>query len=91
MNNPNDELREQIELGKALNRLEVNDDFIKVITNGYIINTLLNKSENLLDANPTSRQETLEKMQSVIGLKRHLTELRNMASTAAEDFSAEEN
>ena len=89
MNNPNiqnDELREQIELGKALDRLEVNDDFKLVIKHSYIVNVLMNESQGMLDMNPVFRQEALEKIQSVNYLRQHLTELKNNADAASVDF-----
>lgn len=93
MNNPNtenDELRNSIELGKALDRLQVNDDFILVIKQSYIMNVLINESQNMLDVNPVFRQEALEKIQSVNYLRKHLTELKNISDAASDDFKQED-
>ena len=89
-NNQNDELREQIELGKALDRLKKNDDFILVIKQSYINDVLMKKSQGMLDVNPVFRQEALEQIQSVNYLRKHLTDIEYIADGASQDFEQEE-
>lgn len=91
MNNPNenDELRKQIELGKHLDDLQTHPGFIAVIKEGYIVNVLMNESQNMLDVNPVFRQEALEKIQSVNYLRQYFTELRNISDAASADFEQE--
>jgi len=89
MNNlANDELRDQIELGNALARLEHNPDFTRVIKDGYIMQTLVVESQGMLDVNPPVRQEALEKVQSVNYFRQYLTVLRNVAEGAKVDLEA---
>ena len=90
MNNPEDTLRNDIELGNALKRLVVDPDYIKVINESYINNTLINESEGILDSDPLVRQETIEKIQSVHNFKRHIMKLKNAGECATEDFSEQE-
>ena len=92
MNNPidqNDELRMQIEIGKALDRMKQSDDFKLVIEQNYINNTLINTSQEMLDINPVFRQEALEKIQAVNYFRKHLTEIENIAEAAMQDFDSE--
>ena len=93
MNNPDAGYTEQlqkVELGQALQRLSQNQDFNMVIMEGYIINTLLDISENMLDIQPPVRQEALEQVQSVNYLKRYLTSVREEAKKAYEDMNEDQ-
>lgn len=84
-----EELNYQIELGAALDRLEQNPDFVKVIKEAVIKKVLLVDSQYMLDVNPHVRQEALEKVQSVNYLRQELTEIKNIAEGAKQDRGAE--
>jgi len=88
MNNLNTELHYQVALGQALERLQSNPDFRKVISEGYIVDVLMNESQGMLDMNPAFRQESLEKIQSVNYLRQYLTTIKNVADGAAQDIQA---
>ncbi len=80
-----EELKNQIDLGDALARLEVNPDFIAVIKEAYIMQTLVLDSQWMLDPNPPVRQEALEKIMGVNYLRQKLTEIKNGADGARQD------
>jgi hypothetical protein len=84
------ELHRDIELGQALSRLEHNDDFRIVIKDGYIMDTLVRKSQGMLDTAPPIRQEALEEVQSVNYLRRFLTTIRDNAIDAHEALNSGE-
>ena len=86
----NQELKYQIELGDALKRLEVNPDFVTVIKDGYIMRTLIQESQGMLDINPPIRQEALEMVQSVNYFRQFLTSIRNAADGAKQDLAETE-
>ena len=96
MNSPENEYnedREKIALGKALEELENDKNFILVIKQSFIINILMNESQDMLDVNPVFRQEALEKIQSVNYLRKHFAIIKNDAESALayEQEEAEEN
>ena len=76
-----------VELGQALQRLEKNEDFIEVIKNGYIMNTLIVDSQGMMDQSPPMRQEALEKVMSVNYFRQNLTVLKNEAQAAYEELN----
>ena len=84
-----DDIRYQIELGKALDRLEVNSDFKLLIEDGYIAETLLTTSMDLIDTDPIIRQETEDKIKGVNRLKAHLQTVRLNAECAQQDLVME--
>jgi len=80
----NAELQRMVELGQALHRLEQNPDFIEVVKRGYIQNTLIVDSQEMLDIQPPIRQEALEKIQSVNYLRQYFTNVMSDAASAVE-------
>ncbi|MCF6330297.1 MAG: hypothetical protein L3I99_01960 [Sulfurimonas sp.] len=91
MNNPRDEELHLVELGRALTALRECKNFDLVINQSYILNTLVDESINTLDINPARRQQTIEKIQAVSYLKRHLITIENMAACALEDIGIGKN
>lgn len=92
MNNPNEvenEIRSKIELGESLEWLQNTKQFQAVIKNSYIIDTLMNKSQDMLDVNPVFRQEALEKIQSVNYLRQHFISINDEYERALEDSKEE--
>lgn len=81
------ELIKAIELGQALQRLEKNEDFLAVIKNGYIMNTLIVDSQGMMDQSPPMRQEALERVMSVNYFRQYLTVLKNEAQAAYEELN----
>lgn len=86
INQEEKELQKAIELGQALSRLEQDADFIAVVGESYIKDTLLNESKYLVDVSPAGRQEVLEKLMSVNYLRKHLSIIKNNYNSALEDL-----
>lgn len=80
-------LTHAIELGQALQELEKNSAFIKLIKDGYIMNTLIVESQDTVDQTPQIRQEAFEKIQSVNYFRQYLTTIRNNATSAMEELN----
>lgn len=83
-------LMRAIELGQALQRLEKNEDFVEVVKNGYIMNTLIVDSQGMMDQSPPMRQEALEKVMSVNYFRQYLTILKSEAQAAYEELNGGE-
>lgn len=76
MNNQEDKIELQRqkarEVKEDLDFLDACPQFQRVITEGYIMDTLINQSEGMLDMNPAIRQSTMEAVMSANYLRRAL-------------------
>lgn len=86
----NTELIEQIEIGQALQRLEQNPDYKLVIGQAYIMDTLVDRSIDMLDIQPPIRQEAMEAVMAVTYFRKRLTELKMNAVSAVEALNMSE-
>ena len=82
------EIREQIEMGKALERMKNTDDFKLVIANGYIKRTLVVDSQGITSDDPYTRQKTLDLLMAVNYFRDHLNGVTNDAISATESLGA---
>jgi hypothetical protein len=87
--NPADELKDQIELGNALARLEVNPDFQRVIFNGFIHTQLLVESMYLMSTEPATRNEALERIQAANYLRDYFSKVKNIADGSRDEVGEE--
>jgi len=81
------ELSAQVQAGEDLAWLQGDSRFKRLITQGYIVDVLMNESQYMMDANPAIRQEALEKIQSVNYFRQYLTEIANIAEGAKQDLA----
>ena len=79
-----------IVLGEDLQYLRGLPQFQRVILDGYITETLLEGSKDLIDMNPAVRQATMESIMSVNYLVRHLEDTVNNAEIAQADIRESE-
>ena len=84
----------QINLGKALKRLESNEDFLLLFNDGYVINYAITQVTALAGAKPESREKILENMIARSHFIKYIDSVRTDASMAVEqqrEIQLEEN
>ena len=74
----------QIDLGKALKRLEGNEDFLLLFNDGYVINYAITQVTALAGAKPESRERILENMVARSHFIKYIDSVRTDASMAIE-------
>ena len=89
MSNPEDELREQVELGQALSRLETNPDF-QLVIGGFIHEQLINESRNLLSTDEVSKAQALDKVKAANYLRNYFDTVTNVARASQYDIGETE-
>lgn len=78
--------RNQIALAEALDRLNRNEDFIKVIKLAYMQSTLLNEAKNLVSTDKDSAAVALDKLKAVTYFQSFLDMVQNDGLSATEDL-----
>lgn len=78
--------RNQIALAEALDRLNRNEDFIKVIKLAYMQSTLLNEAKDLISTDKDSVAIALDKLKAVTYLQSFLEMVNTDGLTATEDL-----
>jgi hypothetical protein len=89
MNNHNstdEELRVDIKLGEALNRLYTNDDFLLVIGESYLTNELYKASEEFTSYDDTVVKHAHSKVDGIARLKEHLNTISINAENAKNEL-----
>lgn len=91
-NQTNDEYRDiarDIEKGYKLERLSNSDEFTDLISDGFIKETLLETSRDLLSDDEQTVKECIDKMKAVNILRKHLESVK-YASESALTYEEEE-
>jgi len=82
-NKPDLQISKQLEAdrlaGEDLEFLNNLPQFQRLIIDGYIMDTLVHKSPDMIDMNPAVRQSTMEEIMAVNYLRRHLDGVVNAA------------
>lgn len=90
MNNQNDsdlQIRREIQLGEALDRLKINPDFQMVIVDEVITNTLLKGSQSIISPEPVTRNMVIEEIIGVNMLRDKLARMTNAKEVALQQIA----
>lgn len=81
---------QKIQLGEDLEYLNTLPQFQRVMIDGYMMDTLVHASKEMIDMNPAVRQSTMEEIMAVNYLRRYLDAVINEADVARARQAGEE-